>query len=1021
MRYTINKTNYHDFNVVELGKLAPRAYFIPYSTKEAVKGISPEKERYSSDMVTVLSGEWDFKYYEKVSVMPDEIDTDCVNFDRITVPSTWQRNGYEPPVYLNVRFPFRNESNECYPSIPKDVSCGVYRKKFNIKNASKNHIITFLGVISSLDLYVNGKFVGYSEGAHNSAEFEIGDYVSEGENELVAVVYKWSNATYLECQDMFRENGIFRDVLLTEEPDAFIFDYFNRYKKRDDGYLLKTEITLGGDYDPDYSITVEIEKDGVVIASETVPAESGFVGGTDTAIARFEGLKVTEWNAEKPELYEIYITLYDDKGNALETVRSLTGFKTVEINGDAYLFNGQPIKFKGVNHHDSHPVTGYVLSHDDIIRDITLMKELNVNAVRTSHYPPDPFFLTMCDIYGLYVVDEADIECHGAHDFLDDMNAIANDLRWAHRFTDRVMRMYYRDRNHASVSMWSLGNESGGHLCHDAAYGMIKADSDIPVHYEGVCGGYRGAYDVASNMYPRTDVMLSFTDRLSMNGESDMTDWDTRRKILAKNAFEGKPYFLCEYCHAMGIGPGELEDYWKVFYSSDRYMGGCIWEWVDHAVTHYDKRYKYTYGGDHGEVLHDGNFCVDALIYPDRTPHTGAWEMKAVYRPVRAESVGGTVFKFTNTNYFTASDWLDIGWELLCDGVVCESGKLDISVPAHGFVIADTGFKTRLSPDKEYHINFTYTDKKGFEVAKEQCALNEVYIPEKVCCGGIEAKLEGSTVTFDGGSLTFEPDGAIVSYIVNGVELLNKTPAGEKGFVPNIIRAFHDNDNHFDRAFYMGLKTVCEGITAEQCGKKVKLVGKYSILNGEEKLFASEITFTVNGAGAVNVAASLERLCDAAPDNVPRFGLSFELPAAFDNIEYFGRGDRENLCDFNAHTTVGVFKTKVADTHEPYVFPQENGYHTEVRYLTLTNADGKGIKICNGLNKLSFNAHNYTVRGQFEAKHQEEIPFADTVAVNLDGFLSGTGSHSCGPEIHDCYKVFTEDGLKFSFDIIPIK
>ena len=401
MEYSIKNNNYRDFDVFEINKLRPRAYAIPFHSLKKLKATDCLTERYQSDTVTVLSGEWDFKYYDKMSVMPTHFEPDRVQFDKIHVPSTWQRTGYRPPVYLNTRYEF-----SLYPpELPDDFAASVYRKKFNIKDAEKIHIISFLGVASCLDLYVNGEFVGYSEGSHNSAEFDISEFLVNGENELVAVVRRWSTGTYLECQDMFRENGIFRDVLLYEYDGCYINDYEIKTKNvGGTNYDLDTCVDLHGELD-NCTVKLELYDKDKCILSEEKPAEHH-------VCFNFSSLSVNEWSAEIPYIYEMYITLKRDN-KTVSIIRNYTGFKSVEIIADIFKFNKKAIKFKGVNHHDTNEKNGYVMSADDIKLDLTLMKEFNVNAIRTSHYPPDPMLLTLADIMGFYIVDEADIETHG--------------------------------------------------------------------------------------------------------------------------------------------------------------------------------------------------------------------------------------------------------------------------------------------------------------------------------------------------------------------------------------------------------------------------------------------------------------------------------------------------------------------------------------------------------------------------------------------------------------------------------
>ena len=1016
MIYSMNKKNYKDFSVVEIGKLPARAYFIPFRTKDKLLSTDFITERYSSDAVTVLSGEWDFRYYADCTTLEESLDTDKVDFDKVTVPSTWQRTGYEPPCYLNTRFPFNNVDPAIYPSVP-DASCGVYRKKFNIENADKKYILTFLGVISSLDLYINGKFVGYSEGAHNSAEFDITPFIENGENELVAVVYKWSNATYIECQDMFRENGIFRDVLLTENDNSYIFDICYTPKKIGEGkYSLTVMTQIENAEDNDLKLEI-FDGDELKATASLETSNKSIIGENgNTYYAFFPALDVIEWNAEKPKLYTAVATLSKDRKD-IQYVRTLIGFKTIEIEKDIYKFNSQPIKMKGVNHHDSTPDNGYVMSHDDILKDIKLMKSLNVNTVRTSHYPPDPFFIIACSVYGLYVCDEADIEAHGSHDFLGHINVIASDLQWIPRFCDRVQRLVMRDRNNPCIAMWSLGNETGNGICHDAAYGVVKAISpEIPVHYESCNTTDRKAYDIASNMYEGIP---------SFYGE-ELTPKYVKSDIIN----EDKPYFLCEYAHAMGVGPGSLEEYWDAFYSNDKFMGGCIWEWCDHAASTYNKNFKYTYGGDHGERIHDSNFCVDGLIYPDRTPHTGAWEMKEAYRPIRVRHYEANEFFFRNTNYFTNANEYTFKWEILENGNVVESGDLTVDVAPHSEKRVILPIETKFLKTEEYHINFICT-KDGEQISKEQCTLYETYKELKlVPCSKKEIEIadndETVEITTENGKVVFvKATGEMASLVSGGKEFINQSPARKiKGFLPNVKRAYHDNEKWRKEEYWTkGLLAESEAkfvsFAIEQKCNKVLVTANYEIATEDTKLFTSSIDYTVFASGKINVTATLKKVNADIESELPRFGLSFEMPKAMENIRYFGLGEKENLSDFKAQATLGIYEAKVVDTHEPYIFPQENGCHTEVRFLEVTDNDNAGLVFANCQGNFSFNIHDYTVQALEDATHQEELVRSETAHLNLDGFLSGTGSGSCGPYTLPKYRIVCDDELSFSFDIAP--
>ncbi|MCL2507735.1 MAG: serine hydrolase [Oscillospiraceae bacterium] len=1011
MQYVINKTNYRDFNVMEKGKKAGRSYFIPYSSKQALENTPFVKERASSDMVRVISGEWDFKYYGDVSELPEMLNTADVAFDRVAVPSTWQRTGYEPPVYLNCPYPFDNVP----PELPAELSAGVYRTFINVDTLEKNYILAFLGVISCIDLYINGEFVGYSEGAHNTAEFCIDRFLHEGENELLAVVHKWSTATFLECQDMFRENGIFRDVLLYEMPATYINDYALSTVKTGETYSLSVNVSIRGAAQG-HDVTAILQKDGEVICGKTAPA-------AELMKLTFDGLNVTEWNAEIPTLYELFIVLEKD-GREVEAIRNFTGFKTIKIDGTTYTFNGKKIKVKGVNRHDTNQKTGYVMTIDDLIRDVELMKSLNVNAIRTSHYPPDPQMLTLCDMYGLYVVDEADIEAHGcAMPPHNNYDLVCNNPIWKDRCVDRVSRMFYRDRNHPSIMMWSLGNEAGGWYCQDACYAFLnRICPEIPVHYEGAIRTPRHGYDVISEMYTHPADLLRVRDR-SRSGRvwnpNATTDDDGSH-------YKEKPFFLCEYCHAMGVGPGSLEDYWEILYSDDIFMGGCIWEWKDHAVLHEDGPLKYTYGGDHGEKKHDGNFCVDGLIYPDWTPHTGAYEMKAVYRPLRASLAGDNAFSFWNTNRFRPSDYLTVYWELLENGLRIADGKLALSIEPEG-----TQTVTLDLPELaggEYHINFTYFDG-GHEVAKEQIALKESEPElEPITGGGVNIlRLDNEfVVSFSGGRAVFsKANGRLVSYTQNGKEMLNQLPAAQQGIVPNLFRALLDNDNHPRE---MWLYAELDRLTAELIssdyfdgGDTASVNTKFNINNSKTTQFIFDIFYTIYAEGSIDVRAKLTPCedCEIA-DDLLRFGVMCELNRALENVAYYGLGERENLIDYKAQSTLGVFESTVPQMHEPYIKPQDNGNHTGTRWLTLTDRDGDGLMFQASEKPFSFSVHNYTQKLLAAAKHQEDLHDEYTTALSIDGFMRGTGSGSCGPDTLIQYHVNAENGLEFAFRVSPV-
>lgn len=1009
MKYTLQKKNYRNFKIFRDNITEPRAYFIPYSQLDVLRNTDVRQERYSSDMVTCLSGEWDFKFYQHSAKVPDTMDTSYVRFDKVTVPSTWQRTGYMEPVYLNCPYEFQVTP----PGIPEDMTAGIYRKKFEIENTDKKYILSFLGAANNIEVYLNGAYIGYSEGSHNTAEFDITDKIVNGTNELVVLMFRWCNGTFLECQDMFRETGIFRDVLLTAYDKSYIYDYCVSSVKNGDKYDMTCDVEV-----PSYGegCTVKVSLyDGdreVVSAEQKASQKMKF---------KFDGLSVTEWNAEVPYLYTTFITLYRN-GEEVMSLRSYTGFKTVEIIGNVFYFNGRKIKFKGVNHHDSHPVTGYAMSHADLEKDIKLMKELNVNAVRTSHYPPDPFFITLCDIYGLYVIDEADIETHGAWEVCNqDDNGISHDIKWQHHYVDRVMRMYKRDRSHTSVTMWSLGNEAGGYKCQDKCYEYLKSQgTPIPVHYEGVVRTKRIAYDVCSEMY-------THQDNVKLIAEGKYKGCYKGGTKLGQKIYSEKPFFLCEYVHAMGVGPGAMEEYWELFYKHDNLMGGCIWEWVDHAVYHApdDPKYpyQYTYGGDHKEKRHDGNFCVDGLMYPDRTPHTGALQMKEIYRPVRVSCKEGNIFAFTNTNRFRNASYLSMKWILERNGVAYDKGTINLDIEPEQTMEVEIDYK-EINTDNDFIITFICCDGDR-EISREQIVLNDVEVSyELYKTGRIAVESDGSKVKvkFDGGEVVFRAEsGNLVSYKKGCKEYINQKPAGGvKGFMPYVFRAPLDNDRQktekWERLGLDDIKVVSDGLEVCFDGNCACVVALFTLKGKKQDLFECIVNYKISPIGEMRVTAMLNKVIDEKID-LPRFGMTVELPGDFTEVEYYGRGARENLPDFLAQAPVGIYKSTVHEMHEPYIYPQDNGEHCNVKWLDVSDNAGHSLRVY-AEGRFAFNIHDYTPENLYKAKHQEDIVTVDSTILTVDGYVRGTGTGSCGPNTLSKYEIEEDSMLIYEFTVV---
>lgn len=1020
MLYDIRKrNNYKNFKVFKDNRLDHRAYFIPFGSRDGAE-VDPVKKRYCSDRVRVLNGEWDFKYYPRIKDIPDPFDTDAVEFGTIPVPGVWSRYGYEPPFYTNIKYPYL-----CTPPKPpvdkvegiyeggcdgEDYVCkrqynsaGIYRTFIDIDETDKRYILSFLGVAGSLEVYLNGKYVGYSEGSHNTAEFYLDSFLTEGRNELVVAVRKWSNGSYLEDQDMFRENGIFRDVLLFKNEQSFIYDFEFFNSKSNGLYDAIVNIKVVG-FDG-VGVSVSLTDGSDIVAMRVAEAQP------ETKLM-LDALNVQEWSAENPKLYRLDIVLMKG-GKIIEYVSKNVGFKTVSIDGRAFLLNGKKIKLLGANHHDTDPETGYYMNPQKIERDIRLFKEYNMNAVRTSHYPPDPLFIELCDVYGLYVVDEADIETHGTKT----PGQISGNRKWREHFWDRVEALFMRDRNSVSVTMWSLGNESGGILCQDYCYKKLKNLTLIPIHYEGAIRTSRGGYDVASAMY------TSVTD-LKKAGEGRPFAFIP----AARRAIKKKPFFLCEYAHAMGLGPGNLKDYVETFYKYEGLMGGCIWEFADHAVKHAPgKPYEYTYGGDHGEYIHDGEFCVDGLFYPDRTPSTGARAVKNCYRPITARLIANGVLElrnrlsFRNTSYITCRGKVMLQGESVFDfSFVCDIAP----GAAH---IYNLNFEV-MHGDVQILLDYFEGDRLvASECVEASFALTEIKAPTDG--HGICAAEEGGTigVHFDSGTIRFSKEkGAVIGYSYGGKEYLAMRP-GNSGcgrIYTNVYRAPTDNDMYIKSSWH---KWGYDALTTENLSFEVIRREKSVdvVVNNVMKDPGGKARFKVRDIYNVRLNGSVRILSEVRPVSprqpmIPKIGKIVEMRPEFSEIVYFGAGPYESYPDFKEQSRPGVYHTTVDALPENYIRPQESGNRTDVRYALAMDKEGAGLMFTADSELLNFNGKRYTDKALEGFKHREDIVREnDVLYYSIDGFMLGIGSNSCGPLTLPEYRLNCNRSYTYSFTVTP--
>lgn len=993
MQYNLKTGNFCDFSKFRDNILLPRSYFIPFSNLEELAKADIRNERYSSSLVECLSGEWDFVYYKSCKQTDNFFDTDKIKFDKVNVPSMWQYTGYEKPYYVNTRYQFKPNP----PHIPTDCPVGIYRRFIDIDDLDLNYTVAFLGVAGSLELFVNGKYVGFSEGSHNTSEFELNGFLVKGKNEIVVQNHKWTNGTYLEAQDMFRSNGIFRDVLLYKTGKNSIYDF-------------EVKTSFNGKYSLDFIPSLKLSDECVLTVSlydddELVASKSVNVSPSDIEKISFENLDVHPWSAECPYLYDMIITLSRGE-EIIEAVRKNIGFKHIEIKGNTFYFNDAPIKLLGVNHHDSLPKTGYAMTIAEMEKDISLVKQYNGNCIRTSHYPPDPAFLDLCDEYGIYVIDEADIETHGCETELHKPGACSHNKDWQERYWDRVYRMFSRDKNHPSITMWSLGNESHGYLNQDYCYNELKKLTTIPIHYEGVCRTKRFAYDVISHMYA----------------------WPSMCEKIATSKlpkYRNKPFFQCEYAHAMGVGAGELERYVKIFYSSNNMLGGCIWEFADHAAYHENEKIKYTYGGDHGEEKHDGNFCMDGLFFPDRTPHSGAKQMKNCYRPVRCERITDNRYAFFNHKYFENAQFT-VKYKCFTNGIKAVSGTFDLDIAPQSRQIYEL---KDIKVDTKQFNNIVFEYFIGdFPLASEQVVLSRGELKEDINKNGkigLNKSENKLFITFENGSMIFDTKmGFIESYVYKNHEMINSFPLGDfKGFAPAFYRAPLDNDRNIRKywdALNLGnASNICKGSSFTQNDNSIVITTKIkSVVPRLLPVAQTEIKYTIYASGEIRVDVSAAS--GGAVKFLPRFGVMLEMPKEYENIKYFGLGPDVNLPDYKEHTFNGIFETTVNALKEDYIKPQESATRCDVRFAEITDKNGFGLSF-NAINKpFVFSASHYTSTQWAKAMHRDELVDMPTTCVNLDAAVLGAGSNACGPLPDKKDRVGSLNGKRLSFTLKPI-
>ena len=979
--------------ILHIGTLESRNEFTPFAP-----GQDPFAPKGESSLRVSLNGLWDFAPFEAPEEAPEEWWTARPE-RKMPVPGNWEMNGYGKPVYVNIRYPIPYDP----PYVPRKNPTGVYRRVFPAHpEPGVRWLLNFEGVDSCFYVRINGRFLGYSQGTHNTSEFDATPLLREGENELAVMVLKWCDGTYLEDQDKWRMSGIIRDVFFLLRKEKQIRKY------QVTPYMQGGEYRLAVEWQAEIPVTLELtDPDGRLVEK----AESN----QKKHVFRLPSPQL--WNAEKPKLYSLVLRTPE------EVIGERVGIRTVDVRHGVFRVNGQPVKLRGVNRHESHPVTGACISREDMLRDLLLMKQYNINAIRTSHYPPDATFLRLCDELGFYVIDEADIESHGSveaslttdHGFdYSGIALLANRKDYEEAILDRIRSMVERDINRSCVIFWSMGNESGYSLAFEHALRWVRQrDPSRLRHYQSI------------HMLKDAPVPNESGDVLDM--VSTMYTSPAGIKDFLRKAGETRPYFLCEYAHAMGNGPGGAEAYWKMIYAEPRLMGGCVWEWCDHGIrtgAEPDGTPIYRYGGDFGEKNHDGNFCIDGLVFPDRAPHRGLGEIGQVYRPVRVEKKGNR-FLFRNMLAFTAAEeFLSCRYVTEQEGQPLGEGTVDLRLPPLGtqeVILPEAGKGSgRFIRFIFEAVKDTPWRKKGETVCFEQIRLsaprprNEKSAPPCGTCPEIREDKAGILVTGDRFKYRISREtGLPESMILDGSELL-RAPLRW-----NLWRSPTDNDSPYrpqwERFRLNELIPRVYEISAER-RQEGAVIRVRSSLGWQSHIPPVYLTsrLTIRGTGAAELKV-LAQVTEERPP-LPRFGLCFRLHGDMEQAEYLGYGPGESYSDKREAAWWGLFREKADDSRERHIRPQESGAHTGCTLLTV-HGISSGLRITAD-EPFSFRLTHFDQEKETAAKHRDELLPEKDVFLFLDHAQAGIGTGSCGPVPAPEYQL-TERKIRCCFCLEP--
>ncbi len=1005
---------YEDLHILHENTMPDRCYYIPASSR--MDGLIESREK--SDRLQMLNGSWQFRYYSSIYDLEDpfyHVGYDTRDFKEVAVPGVWQNYGYDIHPYTNIRYPFPVDP----PYVPQENPCAAYIHKFTYQKDHKapKAFLEFEGVDSCFYVWLNGEYVGYSQVSHALAEFDITSVIKEGENTLAVLVLKWCDGSYLEDQDKFRMSGIFRDVYLLKRPEQCIYDYFIHTSFNDE----KAAVEIETEY-LDKAIPVKatlFDADGNML-EEQIYEKAVTLNVSDPVL----------WNSEQPYLYTLILETEN------EVIVEYVGIREIHVEGNVVCVNGSPVKFRGVNRHDSDPVTGFTVSVDQMKKDLEMMKQYNFNAVRSSHYPNAPMFYQMCDKYGFFVIDEADNESHGPWMlyYKNDTDAeragrwnelISDNPEFNEAALDRTQKLVKRDKNRPCVVIWSMGNECGyGCTFEKSLEWTKKYDPGRLTHYESAYyKGFRRKYDYSnidlySRMYPSFDDVLAYV-----------------------NSNPDKPFLMVEYCHSMGNGAGDYEDYYQLIDKYDCMCGGFVWEWCDHTI--YKGKNEagndiHYYGGDHNEYPHDGNFCMDGLVYPDRTPHTGLLEFKNVHRPARIvgydQETGKAQLK-NEMNFVDLRDYLEITYELSVDGTVIAKVKTDEVPHTAPHQISEIEIPVTVPEKGRVYLKVYYTLKTGdhFRKAGHPLGFDEISLTNNDSRNQISLDWEKQAqerkkklpklkvsetaryVIVEGASFTYvysKLTGVFEQLSVGGKDILDKP------MQVNIWRAPTDNDMYIKlewmKAMYDRAAARAYTTKYSQNAEEVTLYTTMSVTAATvQRILSIDAVWTIDNSGMISVTMDVSK--NAEFPELPRFGLRMFLPAGMNQVTYFGLGPEESYEDKRKASSHGIYCQNVSELHEDYIRPQENGSHADCDYVMI-EGDGVVIKAFTH-RKFSFNASEYTQEELAEKKHNYELVPSGHTVLNLDFRQTGIGSNSCGPRPQEKYRL---DEEKFAYSMAII-